>query len=786
MSLRVTLALRELRIHPQRTLLVVAALVLGVWGVGTPLLARAILKPDLAENFARTLPPHAVLRSEDFSRLDLAALRATPGVQAAALRDFSLHRIEVRPDTWLPLFLYGVDDFQAASLARLLPQSGAVVPPLGTALIERNGLRVSALAVGAAPRMRIGGRITRMPISGVTFDASQAPATQDAFIYAYADRATYAALTGLATGQRLIVRFDDVASAADARRASELLTAKLATQGVLVQSTEIPRFEQHPHQWQLNTLLFLISAIGLLAFSMAAVLVSQLMRAVLAGQVRQIGVLKAIGATGWDVLGMSLATVSAMGIAASVLGLPLAAISGRLFSRFVAATLNFDVLTPAVPAAPLLFLLVFSLLLPVVFSFPTLVRGMRLPVSAALSDYGAAPPPLRSAVLGALPSLELRLALRNVLRDRRRLAVTVLSMGIGVAIFATGFNVRASLWHLLSGVSHQLNYDVQVVFEGPIDGDRALAAFPRLPNVARIEAWSGGQGEVQSQILSTREGVGVVALPRATDLLRLTVDEGRWLAASDQLEVVLNQQAWLSYGRPLLGSHVDLVVGGRSASVAVVGLVQQFEKAKLYIDIDAFNQRFNPQGLVTTLLFVAERDGYHDVLALKERLERSVAASDLPVLFVMSHAERVRIIYEHLNIILVTLLILSALVLTVSAIGNASAMGIDVMARTRELGVMRAIGATPDAIARLLRLEGALVSCLSIGVGFALSVPLTAQAATFFGDLMLGEGARLEPAFSLPGFAVTLVATFGFGFLASALPARTGARRPTHEALTYQ
>ena len=99
---------------------------------------------------------------------------------------------------------------------------------------------------------------------------------------------------------------------------------------------------------------------------------------------------------------------------------------------------------------------------------------------------------------------------------------------------------------------------------------------------------------------------------------------------------------------------------------------------------------------------------------------------------------------------------------------------------------MRAIGATPRKIARLLRIEGMLVSALSIGVGLLLSMPLTAQAAMFFGDLMLGEGARLEPAFSAMGFAVTLAATFGFGLLASSLPARSALRVPTHEALSYQ
>ncbi len=48
---------------------------------------------------------------------------------------------------------------------------------------------------------------------------------------------------------------------------------------------------------------------------------------------------------------------------------------------------------------------------------------------------------------------------------------------------------------------------------------------------------------------------------------------------------------------------------------------------------------------------------------------------------------------------------------------------------------------------------------------------------------MLGEGARLEPAFSGVGLLLTAVATFGFGLLASWLPARSALKVPTHEAL---
>lgn len=132
-------------------MLVVAALVLGLGGVGTPLISRSILKPDLAANFERALAPHVILRSADFGRLDLIALRARAGVQSAALRDFSVHRVEVRPDTWLPLYLYGVDDFEASPIGRLLPQRGTAIPPPGTVLVERDGLKVSTFTIGSAP-----------------------------------------------------------------------------------------------------------------------------------------------------------------------------------------------------------------------------------------------------------------------------------------------------------------------------------------------------------------------------------------------------------------------------------------------------------------------------------------------------------------------------------------------------------------------------------------------------------------------------------------------------------
>lgn len=782
------MAWRELRLAPRRTALVVLALVLGLWGAGAPLISRLILKADLDENFQRTRPPHLVLTSEQFERLELARLLARPEVEAASFRDFAIHRVEVWPEVWLPLFLYGVD-FADDSVLRRVYQSGERVPPPGTVLIERDGLRVSNLALEPgrdAPRIRVGGRTVVMPISGITFDASQAPATQDAFLYAYADRPTWAALTGEVSGQRLVVRLTGVRSAKDVRLAAAELVEALAAEGIAARAEVLP-FEAHPHQWQLDTLLFLVSAIGVLALALAAVLVSQTMRAMLAGQVRQIGVLKALGATRGQVLRIAVMSATAMGAMAGVVGVPLAAVSGWRFSGFVARQLNFDVLTPGVPLVAVLGLVLASLSLPSLFSLPTLLRGTRISAREALADFRAtARGGGRQRARSRLPTL-VALALRNVLRDRARLLVTVGSMALGVAIFAAGFNVRSSLWQLLARSAQEHGYDVQVVLGAPRPRDEALAPFQGVFNVARVETWSGGQGEIQSRLASTREGVGVVALPRDSELLKLRLVAGRWLAPSaDAVEVVLNQQGWAAYGKPALGSRLELRIGASVSSVVLVGLAAQFEKAKLYLDQEDFDARFNPQRRVSTLLFVAERDGYGDVLELKREIERAVAGSDLSVLYVMSHAERVHIIAEHLDIVLVSLMLLSFLVLVVSAIGNASAVAIDVLARTRELGVMRAIGATPASIARLLALEGVLLTAAAVMLGMLLSVPLSAAATRMFSTLLLGDGARLEPSLSGVGALVTSVVTFGFGLLASWVPARRALRVPTHQALAHR
>ena len=358
-------AFSDLLISPKRTFLVVFALILGVWGVGTVLVSYFILTNDLNTNYQSTIPTQVVFHSEKFDSLDLQEFIDRPEVETAEFRDFSLHRIEVRPDVWIPLWLYGVENFEKFNLARIFTEEGPKTPNPGTILIERDGKQVSDIVIGSKPRVRIGNKTFEIQVSGICFDPAQAPATQDAFIYAYTDKKTYSQITGLPNNKRLIVRLNNVNSAEDVKNVSDALTKDLNAKGIIISSVDIPKFNQHPHQWQLNTLIFLIGAIGFLAFIMGAVLVSQLMRSIMASQVRQIGILKAIGASKYQVFQIYILMLLLMGLMAGIFAVPLAVATANAFSYFVAWKLNFNILTTTIPISIYLYLIAASLLLPV-------------------------------------------------------------------------------------------------------------------------------------------------------------------------------------------------------------------------------------------------------------------------------------------------------------------------------------------------------------------------------------------------------------------------------------
>jgi putative ABC transport system permease protein len=130
-----------------------------------------------------------------------------------------------------------------------------------------------------------------------------------------------------------------------------------------------------------------------------------------------------------------------------------------------------------------------------------------------------------------------------------------------------------------------------------------------------------------------------------------------------------------------------------------------------------------------------------------------------------------------------TLLGLASLLASVGAIGLASALSISVMERTREIGVLRAIGARGRTLMALFVIEGVLQSLLSWALAVPLALLIARPLAWQLGQVMLD--ANLDYAFSWPAVLVWLAVTTGIGVVAALQPARSAARLSVRESLSY-
>lgn len=781
-------SLREMTERLNSTLVAILALTIGLWGVGTLLVSLHIMTNDLSENYSQTEPIHISIKSKDFNKLDIGELRQSSDVKAAEIRDKSILRVEVHPDEWLNLWLYSVEDFRQLSLGKIYSQKGSFPPSDGTILIERNNLLVSNFKVGSVARVQSDGNVIETKISGIVFDPAQAPSTQDAIIYGYTSKKNYALLSGRDAGQRLIIRFTNVATKQDVKDKFEVLSAKFSSLGINIDSFEIPIFEEHPHQFQLNTLLNLNGSIGLLAFIMAMVLLSQLMSSIFTQQVRQIGIMKAIGATRTHILKSYIAYIITMSFFSILIGLPLAIMTGKAYASFVAGILNFDILTTQMPPAIYIVITTLGFVLPIIFSLSVLLKGTKISVREALGDYGLSTSDVSASSKSSANknSNILSLSIRNVLRRKSQMIVTMATMALGVAIFQTGFNVRASLSDFLENTSRSMKYDIKVVLEKTLVPEIASAPFKNIKAIKSIEGWIGGVGRVQSGVVSTASGIGLVIAPYNTNLKDYDLMQGTWLTGSEELEFVVNQQAALSFKPLVIGKSYPIGLGDKQIFAKLVGVVREFDAAKIYLDLDRYNNLVNPGQKINSLMISLKDRTFDNVIDVKKEIERTIEETGTNVLYVMSQAERADIIFRHLNIILMVILFLSLLVLTVSSMGMGSAMGINVIERTREIGVLRAIGATPKMVIQLFVVEGFIISTISVAVGLLLALPMSSLAAKFFGELILGENTPLDFAFSEMGFVITLIVTLLFGYIASRVPAKKATNITISEAIAYE
>ncbi len=170
--------------------------------------------------------------------------------------------------------------------------------------------------------------------------------------------------------------------------------------------------------------------------------------------------------------------------------------------------------------------------------------------------------------------------------------------------------------------------------------------------------------------------------------------------------------------------------------------------------------------------------------ALKIELDQRLEAAGLRALAMTSKADSRFSFDQHMVMIYMFLIIVSAILGSVGALGLATTMSLNVRERRREIGILRAIGASPAAIRWIFVAEGSSIGLMSWLLAALISWPFS----HLIGDLLARRLFRggLDFTVAAQGYMIWLGVSLLVGALASLLPAWRASRGDLREALTYE
>ncbi|RPJ58872.1 MAG: ABC transporter permease, partial [Dehalococcoidia bacterium] len=337
--------LRDLWHNKIRTLLVILSIAVGVFAVGVIISTQIMLEEDMTCAYHATNPASAFLYPESFDDSLIETIRRMDGIAEAEGRvDGANLRLKVGPDKWVPLRVDALGDYDDIRLNLVTPISGAWPPPQKGLLVERQGLYLTNAQVGDEVEVETpDGKIRHLRLAGLAYDMANEPAQFSGNVYGYVTLETLEWLGFDREYDELAIQVSEKADDKDHIQAiADQVENKIEKSGRNVYWTWIPNPGEHPAKESIDPLLLILGVLGALSLLLSGFLVINTISAILAQQVKQIGIMKAVGAQARQVIQMYLVMVLAFGLLSLLVAVPLGAWAAYAFTAYLAGLVNFD------------------------------------------------------------------------------------------------------------------------------------------------------------------------------------------------------------------------------------------------------------------------------------------------------------------------------------------------------------------------------------------------------------------------------------------------------------
>ena len=795
-----------------RTLMVTLGVFIGVLGLtGVNFIQQTLLSAFTYSTGAAANSPDITLMVNRLDPTLAPTLAAVPNVQAVQMQSVfaAQWRISATPGQ-APITIVSYPDLQQAPITPFQLASGRY-PGAGEIVLEYGDQELQPVAIGDTVTLGAG-QTTTTTLRVVGFARTQglpSPAGSGiarGYMSEAAIHQAFGSSVAAPNGQEPQVQAEmafKVRQISRVTTTADALAQTLRANGVTVLGVNVNQPFNQQRIATVNGVFTLLLMLSILAVMLSALLILNTVITLIAEQTPIIGALKAIGGTRGAIVRGYLVSV----VIYSTLGTLPAIALGLLLGYPLASYLASNSIRLAVGPFTI-FPWIIILGLAVGFGVPLLAAllplwiGTRITVHEALSAYGVSAGRAgraghrfaRRAPRLSWVSQTTWLGLRGVFRKRWRAALTLLTLTLAGATFLVAQTATAATNQTTANAFAPYHYDVlaQVYAQNaPL-----VAQISALPNVGRVERYREAEGAESrwGQLL-------LLGFQPDTRLYIPQLISGRWLSPSDTNAALINEEAatatGLHVGDTLTLSSVQYFNGqptpGHQVTWTIIGVIHQpmdglGQIGTMITSVESVNQFFgDPADLTPELLIQARDHAQGSVDTLTRQIDHLVSEGNAnggqvsggPV---ATRQQEVQYRQQSWLIFYALLYSVALIVGAVGVLGLANALAASVLERRREIGLLRAMGASSWRVARVFWVEGMALGGIAWLLGALLGLPLAYGFIQVMSKLVFRVDFILAPS----ALVVMLAAVLIIATLASVIPALQASRVRIADMLRYE
>jgi putative ABC transport system permease protein len=791
-----------------RTLMVVLGIFIGVLGLtGVTFIQQTLLSAFTYSTGTAANSPDLTLM---VNRLDPALtpqISAVPNVQAVQMQSVvaSQWHVSATPGH-VPITLVSYPDFQHVPITPFQLTSGRY-PGAGEIVLEYGDQDVQSVSIGDTVTVDTG-TTTTTTLRVVGFANTQglpSPAgsgtargymSEAAITQAFGSFVPALGSQGPQLQQEVAVKVKNISQVLTTENA---LARVLRAKGVAVLGMTINQPFNQARIHAANGVFTLLLMLSILAVVLSALLILNTIITLITEQTPIIGTLKAIGGTRGTILRGYLLSVILYSAAATLPAIALGLILGYPLAASLASASSLAVGPFTVFPWIIILGLAVGFGVPLLSALVPLWIGTRITVREALSAYGisagrAGNRRARLAQRLSWVSQTTWLGLRGVFRKRWRVALTLLTLTLSGTTFLVVQTATAATNQTTVNAFAPYHYDVlaQIYAQNAPE----VSQISALPNVGQVERYREAEGAESQwgQML-------LLGFQPDTRLYTPQLISGRWLSPSDTNAALINEEAatatGLHVGDTLTLSSAQYFNGqltpGNQATWTIIGIIHQpmdglGQIGTVITSVENANQLFGDPADLTPELLIQARDHSPDAVdALTRQVDQLVNAGNangghVNGGLVQTRQQEVQYRQQSWLIFYVLLYSVALIVGAVGILGLADALAASVLERRREIGLLRAMGASDWRVARVFWVEGLALGGIAWLLGALLGLPLAYGFIQVMSKLVFRVDFIIAPS----AFVVMLAAVLIISTLASIIPALRASRVRIADMLRYE